>query len=132
MRNFVLIICTLSLVLVAQVSAQSIVTSQQVTPAQVTPAQSFATPIAQQAQQAVQYPQTQGVYEPVGTTTSQPAVYDAPVYQNEQYYYQPRQQVRAFRPVRQANYNSVPITQRPNRPGHFYGNTVRFLYRLGR
>ena len=27
---------------------------------------------------------------------------------------------------------SMPITQRPNRPGHVYGNTVRFFYHLGR
>ena len=27
---------------------------------------------------------------------------------------------------------SLPITQRPNRPGHVYGNTVRFFYHLGR
>ena len=27
---------------------------------------------------------------------------------------------------------SLPITERPNRPGHIYGNTVRFFHRLGR
>lgn len=27
---------------------------------------------------------------------------------------------------------SMPITSRPDRPGHFYGNTVRFFNRLGR
>jgi hypothetical protein len=26
---------------------------------------------------------------------------------------------------------SMPITQRPNRPGHFYGRTVRTLHKLG-
>lgn len=26
---------------------------------------------------------------------------------------------------------SMPITARPNRPGHVYGNTVRFFYHLG-
>jgi hypothetical protein len=25
---------------------------------------------------------------------------------------------------------SMPITERPNRPGHFYGNTVRFFHHL--
>ncbi|HEV7279846.1 MAG TPA: hypothetical protein VGN57_06490 [Pirellulaceae bacterium] len=27
---------------------------------------------------------------------------------------------------------SLPITERPNRPGHIYGNTVRFFHRMGR
>jgi hypothetical protein len=26
---------------------------------------------------------------------------------------------------------SMPITQRPNRPGHFYGRTVRTLHKIG-
>lgn len=26
---------------------------------------------------------------------------------------------------------SMPITERPNRPGHVYGNTVRFFHHLG-
>ncbi len=40
---------------------------------------------------------------------------------------------RSYRPiVRQNPYRSVPITQRPSRPGHVYGNTVRLIYRVGR
>jgi hypothetical protein len=27
---------------------------------------------------------------------------------------------------------SMPITERPNRPGHVYGNTVRFFHHIGR
>ena len=30
-----------------------------------------------------------------------------------------------------ATIRSMPITQRPNRPGHFYGNTIRALNRIG-
>jgi hypothetical protein len=33
--------------------------------------------------------------------------------------------------VQRAAIRSMPIQQRPNRPGHFYGNSVRTLYRLG-
>jgi hypothetical protein len=26
---------------------------------------------------------------------------------------------------------AMPITQRPNRPGHFYGRTIRTLHKMG-
>ena len=37
----------------------------------------------------------------------------------------------AYSASQRAGIRSMPITQRPNRPGHFYGNTVRTLHRLG-
>lgn len=33
--------------------------------------------------------------------------------------------------AQRAAIRSMPIQQRPNRPGHVYGNTVRALYRIG-
>jgi len=33
--------------------------------------------------------------------------------------------------MQRATIRSMPITQRPNRPGHFYGNSVRTLHRIG-
>jgi hypothetical protein len=33
--------------------------------------------------------------------------------------------------VERSAIRSMPIQQRPNRPGHFYGNSVRTLHRLG-
>jgi hypothetical protein len=42
----------------------------------------------------------------------------------------PMQSAEAATPSQRAAIRSMPITQRPNRPGHFYGNTVRAFYRL--
>jgi len=39
------------------------------------------------------------------------------------------QQASAYTPAQRATIRAMPITERPNRPGHFYGNTVRFLNR---
>lgn len=36
----------------------------------------------------------------------------------------------AYTPAQRAAIRSMPITQRPYRPGHFYGNTVRTLNRI--
>ncbi|MBL9083168.1 MAG: hypothetical protein JNK76_15240 [Planctomycetales bacterium] len=38
----------------------------------------------------------------------------------------------AYTPAQRATIRSMPITQRPYRPGHVYGNTVRALNRIGR
>jgi hypothetical protein len=38
----------------------------------------------------------------------------------------------AYSAAERAAIRSMPITQRPDRPGHFYGNTVRALNRIGR
>ncbi len=38
----------------------------------------------------------------------------------------------AYSAAERAAIRSMPITQRPYRPGHFYGNTVRILNRVGR
>jgi hypothetical protein len=38
----------------------------------------------------------------------------------------------AYTAAQRAAIRSMPITQRPYRPGHVYGNTVRALNRLGR
>lgn len=37
-----------------------------------------------------------------------------------------------YTPAQRATIRAMPITQRPYRPGHFYGNTVRVLNRIGR
>jgi len=138
MRNIVLVICTLCLVTTTQLSAQSIPTTQQITGQVVQ--QAIATPVQQVIESTVQ---AQTSYKPIVSTTAEPAVYEQANYAQEavyetyepqqQYYYQNNNYQRSYRrPVRQANYSSIPITQRPNRPGHVYGNAVRFLYRLGR
>jgi len=36
----------------------------------------------------------------------------------------------AYTPAQRAAIRATPITQRPYRPGHFYGNTVRTLNRV--
>jgi len=36
----------------------------------------------------------------------------------------------AYSPAERAAIRSMPITQRPYRPGHFYGNTVRAVNRV--
>ncbi|MGC3966709.1 MAG: hypothetical protein QM775_04870 [Pirellulales bacterium] len=38
----------------------------------------------------------------------------------------------AYTPAQRAAIRAMPITQRPYRPGHVYGNTVRALNRIGR
>lgn len=38
----------------------------------------------------------------------------------------------AYSAAERAAIRSLPITQRPYRPGHVYGNTVRAINRLGR
>jgi hypothetical protein len=37
-----------------------------------------------------------------------------------------------YTPAQRAAIRAMPITQRPYRPGHVYGNTVRALNRIGR
>lgn len=39
-------------------------------------------------------------------------------------------QASAYTPAQRATIRAMPITERPYRPGHFYGNTVRFLNRV--
>jgi hypothetical protein len=36
-----------------------------------------------------------------------------------------------YTPAQRTAIRSMPITQRPYRPGHVYGNTVRALNRIG-
>lgn len=38
----------------------------------------------------------------------------------------------AYSASTRASIRAMPITQRPDRPGHFYGNTVRALHRMSR
>lgn len=106
-----------------------------------------AQPTNQKAvQQPVTQPSIQGhtTYRPI--TTQSPTAADAAVYQTSQpvYYqsqptYQPARRAVYYQQPRQPrvmynsnSYGNVPITMRPNRPGHPYGNFVRFINRLGR
>ena len=43
----------------------------------------------------------------------------------------PETQAVAYTAAQRAAIRSMPIEKRPNRPGHFYGNTVRRLNRVG-
>ena len=38
----------------------------------------------------------------------------------------------AYTAAQRAAIRSMPIETRPNRPGHFYGNTVRFINKITR
>jgi hypothetical protein len=41
-------------------------------------------------------------------------------------------EARSYTAAERQVIRSMPITSRPNRPGHFYGNTVRRLNSFGR
>jgi hypothetical protein len=47
-------------------------------------------------------------------------------------YVAPENKASAYTAAQRAAIRSMPIEQRPNRPGHFYGNTVRRLNKIGR
>lgn len=44
----------------------------------------------------------------------------------------PENSASAYTSAQRAAIRSMPIEQRPNRPGHVYGNTVRRLNKVGR
>lgn len=150
MRDFVFIVCSLILVTASQAFGQSSsttqVTSQAVQPIPMpATAQAAATPQATAATQQVAQPSVQSQLGTLQShdATAQPAVYHSsqPVYyqqQSVQRTYQPARQTFYYAPRPQRvyynsnPYGNIPITQRPNRPGHPYGNMVRFINRLGR